>query len=82
MLTTAKQIVDGLPHTEVGRCVLAREGTLFAGDAGDLRVALDRGDLIFHSGRIRGAMPELKPPRAEGSGASRVAQEVVFRRSP
>ena len=60
MLATARRIVEGLPHTEVGRCVLSREGTLFAGDPRGLRAALDRGDLVFHSGRIRGAMPELK----------------------
>ena len=60
MLATARQIVEGLPHTEVGRCVLSREGTLFAGDPRDLSDALDRGDLVFHSGRIRGAMPEPK----------------------
>jgi hypothetical protein len=60
MLATGREIVDGLPHTEVGRCVLSREGMLFAGDASGLRLALDRGDLMFHAGRIRGAMPELK----------------------
>ena len=60
MLTTGREIVEGLPHTEVGRCVLSREGTLFAGDARGLRLALDRGNLLFHAGRIRGAMPELK----------------------
>jgi hypothetical protein len=60
MLATARRIVDGLPPADLGRCVLSREGTLFEGDARDLREALDRGDLVFHSGRIRGAMPELK----------------------
>ena len=65
MLTTARQIVEGLPHTEVGRCVLSHEGTLFAGNARGLGHALDHGDLVFHSGRIRGAMPELKAPPGE-----------------
>jgi hypothetical protein len=60
MLATGREIVEGLPHTEVGRCVLSREGTLFAGDARGLRLALERGNLRFHAGRIRGAMPELK----------------------
>lgn len=60
MLTTARQIVDGLPHTEVGQCVLSREGTLFAGEAPALRAALSHGDLVFHPGRIRGALPEIK----------------------
>ena len=63
MLATAKQIVASLPYAEVGRCVLSREGTLFAGGVGALRDKLDRGELLFHPGRIRGAMPELKDGR-------------------
>ena len=59
MLATAKQIVDSLPPAEVGRCVLSRQGFLFAGNVGDLRAALGRGELQFHSGRIRGALPQV-----------------------
>lgn len=62
MLVTAREIVETLPHTEVGRCVLNRDGTLFAGAARRLLGALERGDLMFHAGRIRGAMPELTAP--------------------
>ena len=60
MLVHARQIVEGLPYAEVGRCVLSRAGALFAGDAAALRDAIDRGELVFHPGRIRGAMPELR----------------------
>lgn len=65
MLVNARQVVEGLPYTEVGRCVLSRAGTLFAGDAAALRGALDRDELVFHPGRIRGAMPELRNRPAE-----------------
>jgi len=61
-LAAAKRIVESLPPGEVGRCVLDREGTLYTGDAHALRGALDRGALVFHSGRIRGALPEIKFP--------------------
>jgi hypothetical protein len=60
MLVNARRIVDDLPYAEVGRCVLSRAGALFAGDAAALRGALDRDELVFHPGRIRGAMPELR----------------------
>ena len=60
MLGRAKQTVEALPPTEVGRCVLGRDGVLFTGDPGRLRDALTRGDLVFHPGRVRGALPELK----------------------
>jgi hypothetical protein len=63
MLTMAKQIVERLPYTEVGRCVLGRDGTLFTGDASALHKALVDGGLVFHAGRIRGALPEIRPPR-------------------
>ena len=62
MLAIAKDVVEGLPPTEVGRCVLDRNGALFAGDTRSLRAALEREDLVFHAGRIRGAMPEIKAP--------------------
>jgi hypothetical protein len=60
MLVAAEQIVDALPPPEVGRCVLDRRGRLFAGDVDGLRTALRRGELVFHPGRIRGALPQVK----------------------
>jgi hypothetical protein len=60
MLATARTIVGALPPARVGRCVLSREATLFAGDVAELRAALDSDQLVFHCGRIRGALPHLK----------------------
>jgi len=63
MLATARDVVDALPPAEVGRCVLGPEGAFFAGGVAGLQAALDRRELRFHSGRIRGALPELKGAR-------------------
>jgi len=60
MLEEAREIVPLLPVAEVGRCVLRRDGTLFRGDAGVLREALEAGGVRFHSGRIRGALPQVR----------------------
>jgi hypothetical protein len=63
MLATARDVVNTLPAAEAGRCVLTREGALFTGDIQELHRALDDRALLFHSGRIRGALPELKDAR-------------------
>jgi hypothetical protein len=60
MLMVAEQIVDALPPSDVGCCVLDRTGRLFTGDVHVLRESLLRGDLVFHPGRIRGALPQVK----------------------
>lgn len=59
-LAAARQIVEILPPAEVGRCVLGADGSLFSGDGADLRAAAEGETLIFHPGRIRGAIPQLK----------------------
>ena len=56
----AREIVSLLPPEEVGTCVLDATGTLCRGSAAELRQALGEGRVIFHRGRIRGALPELK----------------------
>jgi hypothetical protein len=61
MLDTAREVVDLLPPAEVGRCVVDRKGSLFRSGPAELRIALDRADLVFHAGRIRGALPRLCP---------------------
>ena len=63
ILAAAREIVDMLPPAELGRCVLDGAGDLWRGGAHELRTALDHARLIFHAGRIRGALPQLKPPR-------------------
>lgn len=60
ILAAAREIADVLPPAELGRCVLNGAGDLFRGGVDELRTALDGNGLIFHAGRIRGALPELK----------------------
>ncbi len=59
LLREAQAIVDRLPVSDVGRCVMRTQGELFRGTADDLAGALARHELAFHSGSIRGAMPSL-----------------------
>lgn len=58
IINTAREIVATLPDEEVGRCVLTRDG-LFRGDVDQLRVSLAEGEIVFHSGSIRGAFPRI-----------------------
>jgi hypothetical protein len=41
--------------------VLGADGLLFTNGPAELRVTLASGRLIFHPGRIRGALPQVKP---------------------
>jgi hypothetical protein len=59
MLGEAEAIIDLLPPGEVGNAVLDRDGGLFQGGAEDLASAIDAGQLQFHPGSIRGAMPRF-----------------------
>jgi hypothetical protein len=61
MLGTARLVVDRLPPAEAGRCVLDHAGRLFGGEPSRLEEALARGELAYHAGSIRGAVPRLKP---------------------
>ncbi|HEY7817678.1 MAG TPA: hypothetical protein VIG29_05635 [Vicinamibacteria bacterium] len=58
-LTEAEAIIDRLPSTEVGTCVLAKEGGLFRGSVTALTDALEKSELHYHRGSIRGALPRL-----------------------
>ncbi len=60
MLGEARAIVEELPATEVGKCILGKDGDLFRGTPKNLVEQLARGDLRFHAGSIRGAMPEFR----------------------
>ena len=62
-LAVAREIVDMLPPAELGRCVLDGAGGLWRGGVPELRTALDHELPLFHAGRIRGALPQLKPAR-------------------
>lgn len=56
----SRDIVNVLPADEVGTCVLTRRGELFKGDAENLKHALERDDILFHAGRVRGAFPRAR----------------------
>jgi hypothetical protein len=61
ILDSARQVVSILPPEEVGTCVLDESGSLFRGSAVELGEALSRKGIFFHQGRIRGALPQLRP---------------------
>lgn len=60
MLDSGRQIVALLPPDEVGTCVLDPSGGLLRASPSGLSQALRNDGLIFHRGRIRGALPQLK----------------------
>jgi hypothetical protein len=59
LLAQAEELVELLPAESAGACVLARDGSLFRGDSAALRQALSGAALVFHPGRIRGALPTV-----------------------
>jgi hypothetical protein len=60
MLREARALIDALPASEAGKCVLDQGGELFAGDLAGLHSALNARRIQFHEGRIRGALPQLR----------------------
>ena len=62
LLQGAREIVGVLPAAEAGTCVLTPRGDLFAGSAADAARAAASGGLLFHTGRIRGALPRIVFP--------------------
>jgi hypothetical protein len=59
MLATGRDIVGALPADESGKCVLAKDGTLFTSIGAVLDDALKSGGIRFHAGSIRGAFPRI-----------------------
>lgn len=59
-VTAALAVVGGLPPADVGRAVLTTDGGLFKGDLAALGRALADERLLFHTGRIGGALPQVK----------------------
>lgn len=59
ILEEARTLVQTLPAGEAGRCVLSSEGGLYTGNAASLRSDLERRELRFHRGCIRGTLPSL-----------------------
>jgi hypothetical protein len=61
MLKAATATIEALPPSEVGTCVLARDGSLFRGGPVEIRSSVAVGELVFHRGRIGGAVPRVIP---------------------
>jgi hypothetical protein len=59
MLPEARGIIRALPAGQTGTCVLDQWGNLYKGNLTQLEQDLSKGRLIFHSGRIRGAYPQI-----------------------
>jgi hypothetical protein len=59
-LAEARAIIAALPAQQAGKCVLDRAGRLEREPAAALTAAFVRDELSFHSGSIRGAMPQIR----------------------
>jgi hypothetical protein len=56
-LGEARRILPLLPAHEAGRAVLSRGLDLYRGTPDELEQGLTRGEVVFHEGAIRGALP-------------------------
>jgi hypothetical protein len=59
----ARAVLDSLPAAHVGEAVLTEDGNLLTADATALEKALDNEQVVFHKGRLHGALPRLKTGR-------------------
>ena len=62
LLDQSREVVSLLPGAEVGRCVLGLDDSLCRSTPEDLPRALERGELRFHRGSLRGALPVVRDP--------------------
>jgi len=60
-LAAASETLMLLPGAHAGKAVLTVSGELFRGSRHDLERALAAGALMFHPGRIGGALPRVRP---------------------
>ena len=58
-LDAARITIAALPATEAGKCVLDRAERLLREPASSLTDSFVRNEVHFHSGAIRGALPQL-----------------------
>lgn len=58
MLSEAGEIVAALPPEKAGCCVLRGDGVLLSVRPEELPGLLERGEILFHAGRLRGAFPQ------------------------
>jgi hypothetical protein len=59
-LDAARDSIATLPAGQAGEAVLTSSGDLFKGDATAIRGALASGGIVFHRGRLGGALPTLR----------------------
>ena len=59
MIEEARAVVGLLPAASAGCCILNSVGELFTGSRGDLEPALAARALVFRSGSVRGALPQV-----------------------
>lgn len=59
MVDRARTTIRLLPPEEVGKAVLTKDHGFFRGSDDELKLALAKGDIIFHEGEIGGAWPML-----------------------
>ena len=62
-LDEAKQVVALLPAGELGKCALTLDGELYKGGVSELEESLERDEVVFHAGSIRGAFPRVLDER-------------------
>jgi hypothetical protein len=60
MLEEARELVSILPPEEMGKCVLDGNLDLFPGDRDRLKRDVAERRVVFHPGRLRGALPQLR----------------------
>jgi len=58
-LENAHEVVTALSGSEIGTAVLADDLAPFRGGAAELKAALRAGTIVFHEGRIGGALPTV-----------------------
>lgn len=58
MLSEAGEIVATLPPEKAGCCVLRGDSALLSAPPNELPGLLERGEVLFHAGRLRGAFPQ------------------------
>lgn len=62
-LDEAGPIITALPADRVGEAVLSADGKLFTGSLPDVQRQLANGTLLFHPGRLGGALPQVRELR-------------------
>jgi hypothetical protein len=59
-LDTAQSLISRLPAAHAGEAVLTSQGQLFRGQVDDLERGLAAGEVVFHAGRLGGALPQIR----------------------